>query len=148
MAPHNVRAARANLPDREAPVRGRHPLVWGRPYPRRRDGGLYNRSRRRGYGRHPRIIGSYPFRTGHKRYYAVSSHSVSTDDLPPWLTDLPDLLSARDIAEVLHVTPATVKSWIRTGQLEALALPGRYLIEREALIEWVQQHSTGPDRDP
>lgn len=41
------------------------------------------------------------------------------------LTDLPDLLTVREVAEVLRVSPLTIKRWGKRGKLPAIRINSR-----------------------
>ncbi len=41
------------------------------------------------------------------------------------LTDLPDLLTIREVADILRVSPLTVKRWGKKGKLPAIRINSR-----------------------
>lgn len=41
------------------------------------------------------------------------------------LADLPDLLTVREVAEVLRVSPLTIKRWGKRGKLSAIRINSR-----------------------
>lgn len=41
------------------------------------------------------------------------------------LTDLPDLLTVREVAELLRVSPLTIKRWGKRGKLPAIRINSR-----------------------
>lgn len=41
------------------------------------------------------------------------------------LTDLPDLLTVREVAEILRVSPLTIKRWGKRGKLPAIRINSR-----------------------
>lgn len=41
------------------------------------------------------------------------------------LTDLPDLLTIREVAEILRVSPLTIKRWGKRGKLPAIRINSR-----------------------
>lgn len=56
------------------------------------------------------------------------------------------LLTARVVAELLDVSPATVLRWTRRGTLPAVKLPsGQIRYRADALEEWLERRTT-PDR--
>jgi excisionase family DNA binding protein len=56
------------------------------------------------------------------------------------------LLTARDVAELLGVTPATVLRWTRQNQLPAVRLPSGAIRYREVeLDEWLAVRAVGAD---
>lgn len=53
------------------------------------------------------------------------------------------LLTAREVAEILNVSPETVLRWTRAGELPAIRLPGGALRYREDAIEaWLEERAT------
>jgi excisionase family DNA binding protein len=53
------------------------------------------------------------------------------------------LVTAREFADLLGVSPETVLRWTRRGELPAIRLPGRAIRYREAEIEeWLEQRAT------
>ena len=56
------------------------------------------------------------------------------------------LLTARELAGLLGVTPATVLRWTRTGDLPAIRLPsGQIRYRQDELDEWIAGRSTGAE---
>jgi len=49
------------------------------------------------------------------------------------------MLTVREVAERLRVSPATVYRWVRRGKLEALRIGGTTRIEEEALSEFIEK---------
>ena len=41
------------------------------------------------------------------------------------LSDLPDLLTIREVADLLHVSPLTIKRWGKKGKLPAIRINSR-----------------------
>jgi excisionase family DNA binding protein len=59
------------------------------------------------------------------------------------------LLTAREVADRLDVSPGTVLRWIRRGDLPAIRLPGgRLRIAENALDEWLAARATDADTLP
>jgi excisionase family DNA binding protein len=53
------------------------------------------------------------------------------------------LLTSRDLAEFLHVSPETILRWTRRGELPAIKLPGGAIRFRETDLEaWLDEHAT------
>ena len=53
------------------------------------------------------------------------------------------LLTAREVAERLGVSPETVLRWIRRGELPAIKLPGGAVRVREDELErWLEERAT------
>ena len=53
------------------------------------------------------------------------------------------LLTAREVAEDLALTPETVLSWVRTGKLPAFRLPsGQIRFSQDALDAWLRDRAT------
>ena len=48
-----------------------------------------------------------------------------------------NILSVMQVAEFTGYRSTTVTSWIRTGRMEALQLPDRYIIPKELLLDWL-----------
>ena len=57
------------------------------------------------------------------------------------MTDLPQksLLRPDEVARFLSVAPSTIYSWICTGQLEGVKLPGKTLRIRREEVERIQK---------
>jgi excisionase family DNA binding protein len=54
------------------------------------------------------------------------------------------LLTARDLAERLAVSPETILRWMRRGQLPAVKMPGGAVRFRpEAIDSWLGERTTG-----
>jgi excisionase family DNA binding protein len=54
------------------------------------------------------------------------------------------LLTAREVAEVLDVTPATVLRWTRAGEFPAVQLPsGQIRYREDEFEEWLADRATG-----
>jgi excisionase family DNA binding protein len=53
---------------------------------------------------------------------------------------MPDVLSVRDVAEVLGVSTKTVYGWIGSGELATLDLSGdRRLVAKEQILELIAE---------
>jgi len=50
---------------------------------------------------------------------------MATIKKPLSLEDLPDLLTVREVAEVLRVSPLTIKRWGKRGKLPAIRINSR-----------------------
>lgn len=50
-----------------------------------------------------------------------------------------DYYSCSDIARILSVTPATVRSWIAKGLLKSIRVGKLYRISREAVTELIME---------
>jgi excisionase family DNA binding protein len=87
--------------------------------------------------------------TSHSRYDAIPFGVVSTtrDRILAVFTDGPDLLTIGEVAIRMRVTEATVKRWIHLADdpLPALRSPGRYLVVRDDLVDWLQRRTNVPD---
>jgi len=53
-----------------------------------------------------------------------------------------ELLSPREVANILSVARSTVYYWIETGKLEAVHLPGKTVRIRRAVLESAQKESS------
>jgi excisionase family DNA binding protein len=54
------------------------------------------------------------------------------------------LLTAREVAKLLGVTPATVLRWTRASELPAITLPsGQIRYQQDALEQWLADRATG-----
>ena len=63
---------------------------------------------------------------------------------------IPPLLRPDEVAEMLQVTPTTIRNWIRAGKLPAVKFPGRrgvYRIPAPALSALVEDSKTVETRD-
>jgi len=49
------------------------------------------------------------------------------------------LLKPKEVAEVLGVTPQTIRTWIIEGRLVGFARGGRWLIRKEALDAFLKE---------
>jgi excisionase family DNA binding protein len=88
----------------------------------------------------------------HSRYYGIWSDAVSTTNsgLSGLFDDAPDLLTIAEVADRVRVTEATVKRWIHLAEdpLPALRSPGRYLVLRVDLVDWLSRRKNVPDLPP
>lgn len=50
---------------------------------------------------------------------------MSNSKKPLKLEDLPDLLTVREVAEILRVSPLTIKRWGKRGKLPAIRINSR-----------------------
>ena len=50
---------------------------------------------------------------------------IMTDKKSLRLEDLPDLLTVREVAEILRVSPLTIKRWGKKGKLPAIRINSR-----------------------
>lgn len=62
---------------------------------------------------------------------------------------MPDekLLTVEEVAENLRVNPDTVRSWIRSGELDAINVGGKYRIYQSDLDDFIERRRTGRKRD-
>jgi len=68
---------------------------------------------------------------------------LQSANTPRWGAVVSGLLTTRDVAELLGVTPETVLRWIETRGLPAIRLTTRALRYREAEIErWLEERAT------
>ena len=59
------------------------------------------------------------------------------------------LLTARQVAELLAVSPETVLRWTRRGKLPAIKLPSRAIRYRpDELERWLAERATKPQTGP
>jgi len=63
------------------------------------------------------------------------------------LTDLPDLLTVREVAEILRVSPLTIKRWGKRGKLPAIRINSRgdRRYKKEAVLWLLGQPSGAPE---
>jgi excisionase family DNA binding protein len=47
------------------------------------------------------------------------------------MVPVPVLVTTREVAEMLNVTPETVRQWTHEGRLKPVPLPGRFRYRRE-----------------
>jgi excisionase family DNA binding protein len=52
-------------------------------------------------------------------------HTMSNDNKKVSLSDLPDLLTIREVADLLRVSPLTIKRWGKKGKLPAVRINSR-----------------------
>jgi excisionase family DNA binding protein len=55
----------------------------------------------------------------------VSNHKFMATNTPLNLSDLPDLLTVREVAQVLRVSMLTIKRWGKRGKLPAIRINSR-----------------------
>lgn len=56
------------------------------------------------------------------------------------IRDLPDVLHAKDIAQVLRCSRSTVFEMFRAGTLPAVAItPHRYVVAKSAFVAWLEK---------
>jgi excisionase family DNA binding protein len=61
------------------------------------------------------------------------------------LTTEQRLLTAREVAQQLRVSPSTVLRWVRDDKIPGFRLPGGALRFRESdLAEWLGERATNP----
>ncbi len=53
-----------------------------------------------------------------------------------------DVMTSREVAEILRIHPYTVNSLIRNGKLNAFKISNRYRIRREDLEEFMEREET------
>jgi excisionase family DNA binding protein len=53
-------------------------------------------------------------------------------------SNLPEVLTTKQLAEFLHVSDQTIKRAIKAGKLEAFKIGKDWRIEKEAVIKWVK----------
>jgi len=64
---------------------------------------------------------------------------------------MPDeLLSTREVAQLLHKNVLTIRRWIDAGKLPAVRLPGRgggeWRIRRRELEDWIEAHRQSAEK--
>lgn len=59
-----------------------------------------------------------------------------------------DYLTAREVAEELRVTPVSVQTWCRTGQLKAVQAGRQWRIKREDLETFLKRKEAQSQDDP
>jgi hypothetical protein len=57
------------------------------------------------------------------------------------LKDKPDVFSVQDIMQLTDYNRRTVGSWIHEKKLRALVLPGRYMVPKVWLIDWLSSEA-------
>lgn len=55
----------------------------------------------------------------------------------------PEVISTEEAAELAHVTPKTVREWIRTGALAATRRGRKHAVRRDALMAYLAGHAAG-----
>ena len=56
-------------------------------------------------------------------------------------------LTVEEVAENLQVNPDTVRAWIRSGELSAINIGGKYRIYPSDLDDFIERRRTGKKRD-
>lgn len=59
-----------------------------------------------------------------------------------------DFLTIEEVAELMRCEHRTVRRAIRSGDLEAAMMGGKYLIRREAIEAWFARHTVSPAPRP
>ena len=70
---------------------------------------------------------------------------MSLDQSPLLPADLDSFLSVREVAHLLHLSPRTVRRWVRSGRLEAVRtsmVKGRIVIPRASLKRFLETART------
>ena len=61
-----------------------------------------------------------------KRHFIIQTMSVlSKTSKKVSLSDLPDLMTIREVAELLRISPLTIKRWGKKGKLPAIRINSR-----------------------
>ena len=55
------------------------------------------------------------------------------------LDNMPDILTAKQLAEFLQVSDLTIKRAIKRGDLEAFKVSRDWRIEKEKVLEWLKK---------
>lgn len=55
------------------------------------------------------------------------------------LDNMPDILTVKQLAEFLQVTELTIRRAINAGELKAFKVGREWRIERERVLEWINQ---------
>lgn len=56
------------------------------------------------------------------------------------LDNLPEIMTIEQLAEALHVSRSTINRAIKAGDLKAFKIGKSVRIEKESVIEWVQNN--------
>ena len=56
-------------------------------------------------------------------------------------------LTVEEVAANLRVNPDTVRAWIRSGELDAIDIGGKYRIYPSDLEDFIERRRTGRKRD-
>lgn len=67
----------------------------------------------------------------------------NTTALDRLFRDVPEKLGVEEAAEILGINPRTISNWLRDGQIPGYKLPGKWLILREELREYMATIWTG-----
>lgn len=58
---------------------------------------------------------------------------ISYDDL---FSEYKDIITTYECSEMLRISAATVRKYVKQGKLKALAIPGKMLIIKKSVIEY------------
>ncbi|WP_420116576.1 helix-turn-helix domain-containing protein [Micromonospora sp.] len=67
-----------------------------------------------------------------------------SDALDRLFADQPDWLTIPEVARLVRATPKTVYLWIKAGHLTAYKLPGKHMVLREDLMQWLRSTRQEP----
>lgn len=71
------------------------------------------------------------------------AHEAGLTSLDRMFADAPEKFGVDEAAELLGVNPRTISNWLRDNQLPGYKLPGKWLILREELREYMLSIWTG-----
>lgn len=63
--------------------------------------------------------------------------------LDQFLAEAPEIMGVDDVANLLGLNPRTVSNWLKDGHLPGYKLPGRWLVLREELHDFLDSAHTG-----
>ena len=59
------------------------------------------------------------------------------------LENLPDVMDAKQLADVLHISKAGAYNLLNSSDFPTLRIGGRKLVMKQDLLEWLRSHSNG-----
>ena len=59
------------------------------------------------------------------------------------LENLPDVMDAKQLADVLHISKARAYNLLNSQDFPTLRIGGRKLVMKQDLLEWLRNHTNG-----
>lgn len=54
------------------------------------------------------------------------------------------LYTVEEVAEILHITPASVRRYLRDGEMVGVQLRRKWLVSEQQLQDFIKSHSSQP----
>lgn len=74
----------------------------------------------------------------------MTEATTADDALDRMFAGQPEWLTIPEVANLVRATPKTVYLWIRAGHLSAYKLPGKHMVLRDDLVEWIRSTRLAP----